>query len=1386
MSQALGVATPTPQSQPHAHTHQWPPPPGSPLITRLPRNSDASSYTRRLIPEEGYKLDIIHPATTSSESGDYVDIIAVHGLTERTDSKNAASTWIFAPPGVSGKADSSIISGITTIAEGGATLFNKAYENVPKPSLYRATPKSTSQLPVGDSAQYDSNTPNVPNTPRSNSSQINDHQVNELPTVKTVNWLKDEGMLPRSFPQARIMQFGYPFSATDGTGDTLEYIATELLARLEKERQDSGSGLSRPIIFIGHSFGGIVISEALILASKTATYSAIATATIGLLFLGTPFKGSDTVVNRLRLISQKKTYGKIGKSLLAQTGQSTPTENQSQAATQPLYNLLDTRINDYKSLQSLVSELEVIVKEKNIHVACFCETIPTERLKPVSKSILMDKDSAALASKYPAIPLQCTHTNLSKFRSSEDPNYILVKREVRKVVDSIPTRRLWEYISTNDTDRVKEILARGANVNETTSKKQNSLHLATVVGNLAIVNLLLAKGVEVNAKDNDNSTPADYALQGSKNSDRYRILEALLEKGAKVEIDEENENKTLGLPGLNLLHEIRYQKGPPTRPNNQDSALHFDTKRLPAGCDTSTCTFTTFYLRTEQEMEKLRKNDGSTSTPAEPITPRVDQGEIEYYFTQHMPISKMLSGPIDQEFKTNEAAHKQWKWYHLPANNMDWVEALFARLQIHNTHGRLFGEEHPSRFAHSFFLKPHTATFTEDTPRRKDTILFMPYLHFETNRGRIYLSNAIKRTTPSSEKHEDSQTKAPTESTKALSTNDSDVETETDLDNDHPVENVRPDFDDHDNGRREESTKPKKQGLKATFEQFKTSMIRHRDLLAKHHRDTPLEDDKLIEAYFANEYVDKHGHRLHIRRTLDQFYYIGMKDTERRDIDQVVQRYALKGMKDLESLIDDKDLLDSKLIIVDQLWMWVLGEDTIITSFPQQWGHSVCSDTENKCEGVREQIELYLNKCDRKAIESVDDLAAVIINECTRVFGDFQIPKIELQFLDLFDASISDIAEDYSRIIENFRFDKEQSIGLVSQKKQVQKRSWKTLWKKEALQLPEVKSSPKQQFQKLVSLLSEIQDIQDELNIIKVVLDDQHSVLAVSEEKKKHGASEKTIASGLFSGITVDHHVNLNRKKIKHIIERTKDVYRLVYHLIDLKQKEANIESAESASQGAKTIAALTFLPLSFGSSIFALNIAEFKRDPVSGFLPLGWVSKYLFGISLAVAFVSIVLALAIGEKADLAKTMIRKIAHWGYQIFVILLLLLAIIASIALISVAIAIGIAAIAVALALFVVYYIIGIVFLILQAIWQCTPYYRKRKAKKERKRTDLEDASVLPEMKGDDKGVSAEGVAVVETMRLEEEPGRHPDSGHSNQSEEVVEQISIFPEGATRPG
>lgn len=60
---------------------------------------------------------------------------------------------------------------------------------------------------------------------------------------------------------------------------------------------------------------------------------------------------------------------------------------------------------------------------------------------------------------------------------------------------------------------------------------------------------------------------------------------------------------------------------------------------------------------------------------------------------------------------------------------------------------------------------------------------------------------------------------------------------------------------------------------------------------------------------------------LHIRRTLDQSYFLNLKDTSQRDKDQVVYR-ATKGRGNL-----------ARVVMVDQLWLWILDERTFVSVF---------------------------------------------------------------------------------------------------------------------------------------------------------------------------------------------------------------------------------------------------------------------------------------------------------------------------------------------------------------------------------------------------------------------------------------------------------------------
>jgi hypothetical protein len=73
----------------------------------------------------------------------------------------------------------------------------------------------------------------------------------------------------------------------------------------------------------------------------------------------------------------------------------------------------------------------------------------------------------------------------------------------------------------------------------------------------------------------------------------------------------------------------------------------------------------------------------------------------------------------------------------------------------------------------------------------------------------------------------------------------------------------------------------------------------------------------------------------------------------------------------------------SQLVMVDQLWMWVLDEQTIITAFPRRYGFN-----KNDLSGVHRSIRRRLESARRNQIRSVYDLALIILDECTNTFFD--------------------------------------------------------------------------------------------------------------------------------------------------------------------------------------------------------------------------------------------------------------------------------------------------------------------------------------------------------------------------------------------------------------
>jgi Mg2+ and Co2+ transporter CorA len=414
----------------------------------------------------------------------------------------------------------------------------------------------------------------------------------------------------------------------------------------------------------------------------------------------------------------------------------------------------------------------------------------------------------------------------------------------------------------------------------------------------------------------------------------------------------------------------------------------------------------------------------------------------------------------------------------------------------------------------------------------------------------------------------------------------------------------------------------------------------------------------LIRAYLTTSAVS-----LHVRRTLDQSFYHNI-DTQSRDTDQVVYRYQTRSKP------EEADM-DPKIFMVDQLWMWILGKDLVVTSFPQRWQQPK-NDPLNVLDSIIEDI----NSKTRDAVNSVYELSMIITARCSGVFDRYKMGNEEYQFLDMFEASIGSAMDHETLLFKEFNDASAQASAWLQRHRRHNRFS--------ILGNPKDKEdpTPKEQeeeskyedssplfIDKLLDigqetdLLAETKDIRDELNMIKKVLEDQAHVLpdleaSICEIYAESQTSQKEVKKRFKDQLkAIDMHI----RDIDRMDKQAERICDSITDMLDLKQKHANAFEARFARDQAAgtarqsqtimvfTIVTIIFLPMSFIAAFFTINIDDFPTNPVTGShsFHLGYVSKYVFGIGFAVSIPLIFIALSLGDISDAWREGRRSWTKW-------------------------------------------------------------------------------------------------------------------------------------------
>ncbi|KAI8213553.1 hypothetical protein K4K52_004602 [Colletotrichum sp. SAR 10_76] len=235
-----------------------------------------------------------------------------------------------------------------------------------------------------------------------------------------VNWLSDMEMLPQALPHARILRFGYNsiWYGPEAVKQRLRSIAIGMLDELCDER------------------------EAYNLAQTlTSDYPGISASTSGIVFMGTPHRGTGSALH-----SQGKIYQAVVRAQCETQG-----------------NILEVLEENNETLVDVVDEFTrlVHVATPKVEIVCFFEQMSTSVGKIVQdddiKEFVVGEQSGVLRG-HRSLGLPRDHFSLNKFSGKEDGNYKSVRRQLAKM-----TRIATESRSNSvpeDRKHLKDILSK--------------------------------------------------------------------------------------------------------------------------------------------------------------------------------------------------------------------------------------------------------------------------------------------------------------------------------------------------------------------------------------------------------------------------------------------------------------------------------------------------------------------------------------------------------------------------------------------------------------------------------------------------------------------------------------------------------------------------------------------------------------------------------------------------------------------------------------------------------------------------------------------------------------------------------------------------------------
>ncbi|KAL2851650.1 hypothetical protein BJX68DRAFT_275120 [Aspergillus pseudodeflectus] len=301
-------------------------------------------------------------------------------------------------------------------------------------------------------------------------------------------------------------------------------------------------------------------------------------------------------------------------------------------------------------------------------------------------------------------------------------------------------------------------------------------------------------------------------------------------------------------------------------------------------------------------------------------------------------------------------------------------------------------------------------------------------------------------------------------------------------------------------------------------------------------------------------------HIAHVPLTLDQYYYPGISDTSYRDDNQVFSKYLKKHQEKPVSSTSrarpDARSKKKQILMVDQLWIWIIDGQSIITSTshrPQE--ASTAAPQNSRDSSMSTLLHRVLNDIaygeGRGRFERPTSVGAVMQLILGAATGFFIEKCVQLADgtskgpLEVFRESIREVANRETVLFQNFLG------GLRDEIKSRKVRAERISSGSGRPSIRELPNNPHHIISEETELLDQIRDINDELHMLRALAEDQEIVwnqaFAGIETQGRFTCTPAEIARDL-DGMIVE--AEMTRSSIDT--------------LLDLRQKQASLAETEA------------------------------------------------------------------------------------------------------------------------------------------------------------------------------------------------------------------------------